>query len=118
MDKKPILSVTKKDCRWDYYVGSGKGGQKRNKTANCVRCTHELSGAVGKSEQGRSQIHNKKTAFVKMAETKEFKNWVRIESSKVLGIEAEIEREVEREMLSQNIKVEVKDKNGRWKKEC
>lgn len=44
-ERKPILSVTKKDCRWDYYVGSGKGGQKRNRTSNCVRCTHIDSGA-------------------------------------------------------------------------
>ena len=115
--KKPIISVTKKDCTWDYYVGSGKGGQKRNKTFNCVRYTHEPSGAVGRSENGRSQFQNKKTAFRKMAESKEFKTWVKIETSRKLGIEAEIQRDVENSMRPSNLIVEVKDQKGKWVKE-
>lgn len=54
-NKEILVRVTAKDCRWDYYRGTGKGGQKRNKTENCVRCTHIKSGAVGKSEEGRKQ---------------------------------------------------------------
>ena len=114
MKKELLFPVTKKDCRWDYYVGSGKGGQKRNKTANCVRCTHEASGAVGKSEEGRSQYHNKTEAFRKMAESSKFKAWIRLEKAKRMGVEARIEEEVEKAMHSKNIRVETKDENGKW----
>ena len=113
-NRKLILSVTKKDCRWDYYRGHGSGGQKKNKTSNCVRCTHIDSGAVGKSENGRSQIHNKKTAFTQMAESKKFKAWLRIESARIQGREHEIEHAVERSMHSKNIKVETKNEKGKW----
>jgi len=113
-NKELLFSVTKKDCRWDYYVGSGAGGQKKNKTANCVRCTHTDSGAVGKSEEGRSQAQNKKDAFHRMADTPKFKAWVHMEKSRRLGTEAKIEKEVKKSMIPQNIKVEVKDENGKW----
>ena len=52
MGKTLLFSVTAGDCKWDYYRGTGSGGQKKNKTSNCVRCTHTASGAVGKSEDG------------------------------------------------------------------
>lgn len=114
MDKKDrvlLFSVTEKDCRFDYYRGSGKGGQKRNKTDNCVRCTHEESGAVGKSENGRSQRKNKEMAFKKMSETKEFKLWHKLESARRMGTLADIEATVERSM--ENVKIEKKI-NGKW----
>jgi len=95
-------------------VGSGAGGQKRNKTANCVRCTHAESGAVGKSEEGRSQVANKRKAFVRMSESPKFKSWIRIESAKRLGVEAEVEKQVGKDMHSKNLKVEMKDKNNKW----
>ncbi len=95
-------------------MGSGAGGQKRNKTANCVRCTHKDSGAVGKSEDGRSQAHNKREAFVKMAKTPKFKAWIHLEKSRRLGIESKIEKEVKKSMCPKNIRVEVQDENGRW----
>jgi len=114
MKKEILFSVTKKDCRWDYYRGTGAGGQKKNKTSNCVRCTHNDSGAVGKSEDGRSQAHNKREAFRKMAESPKFKAWIKLEKAKRMGEIARIEEEVERAMHSSNIKVETKDKNGKW----
>ena len=113
MPKTKVLSVTASDCRWDYYRGSGAGGQKRNKTSNCVRCTHIASGAVGKSEDGRSQIHNKRTAFVRMTKTKEFKSWLRVESARACGDIDAMMFEIERSFGKNTIKVE-KFKNGRW----
>lgn len=114
-EKKPILSITAKDCRWDYYVGSGKGGQKRNKTANCVRCTHIESEAVGKSEDGRSQLHNKQAAFRRMAESEKFKLWLKFQVSKILGIEKQIQEDVDRAMLPKNLKVEIHTEDGLWR---
>ena len=115
MERKLLFSVTKKDCRWDYYIGSGAGGQKRNKTSNCVRCTHEASGAVGKSEEDRSQAQNKIKAFRRMAESPKFQAWCRLEKCKLLGIESRIEEEVERAMRPNNMRVETKDEDGKWK---
>jgi peptide chain release factor 1 len=113
--KQKLLSVTAADCRWDYYRGSGKGGQKKNKTSNCVRCTHIASGASAYSEDGRKQHHNKREAFKKMVNTEKFKKWLRFESMKRAGILQEREEYVEKE-LKYNIKIEVK-KDGRWAKE-
>jgi protein subunit release factor B len=96
--------VTAADCRFDYTRGSGKGGQKRNKTSNAVRCTHLASGAVGYSESSRSQHQNKSEAFRKMAETETFKKWHRLEVARRLGQLTDIEERVDREM--RNVKIE------------
>tara|TARA_Y100000034_G_C6909755_1_gene423770 strand:- start:9451 stop:9876 length:426 start_codon:yes stop_codon:yes gene_type:complete len=66
-----------KDCRWDYYKGSGKGGQKRNKTENCARCTHEDSNSSARSEEGRSKDLNKKKAFKRLLDSYHFNSWLR-----------------------------------------
>jgi protein subunit release factor B len=71
--REKILSVTLKDCDVQTKRGSGKGGQHRNKRDTAVRIVHRASGAVGESQEQRSQLQNKQTAFRRMAETKEFK---------------------------------------------
>ena len=75
MNKKILFSVTDKDCKFTYTRGSGKGGQKRNKTSSAVRCHHVPSGAMGYSDDTRSQLQNKKIAFSRMAKTPEFNCW-------------------------------------------
>jgi len=101
-----LFSVTKKDCRWDYFRGSGAGGQKRNKTSSGVRCTHMDSGAVGKSDDTRSQHKNKRTAFIRMTETKRFKAWHKLEVSRCLGDENAIKQRVEEAMKPWNLMIE------------
>jgi len=122
MSKKLLFSVTAKDCRWDYFRGSGSGGQKKNKTDNCARCTHTASGAVGKSEEGRSKDQNRKKAFERMAGTKEFKAWHRAEVARRTGQAAAIEDKVKDAMKESNIKTEVKSEDGKWismnKRDC
>jgi protein subunit release factor B len=115
MKKELLFSVrgNSKDIRWDYYRGSGKGGQKRNKTENCCRCTHLPSGAVGKSEEGRSKDHNKRQAFRRMAESEKFMKWVRIEAARATGEEAIINAKVAKAL--KNVTTEIK-KDGRWVK--
>lgn len=116
MKKRELLfSVTAADCRWDYYRGSGKGGQKKNKTDNCARCTHILSGAVGKSEEGRSKDQNRRKAFERMTNTKEFKNWHRTEVARVTGQTAAIEESVKKSMVESNLRTEVKTEEGTWR---
>lgn len=113
MSKQLLFSVTAKDCRFDYYRGSGKGGQKRNKTSSAVRCTHIESGAVGQSENSRSQHENKILAFKRMCETKEFKLWHKLTVSKLTGLEDEIKNKVDSMMSLNNIKIEIQEK-GKW----
>lgn len=108
---KPLFSITAKDCEWSYTKGTGAGGQKRNKTSSAVHCTHKASGAHGYSEASRSQLDNRRDAFVKMTETDKFKQWVRLEYMRRTGELMEIERRVEQELTK--VKTEVKI-DGKW----
>lgn len=93
-NKRKWFSITADDCKWYYYIGSGDGGQKRQKTASACRCVHEPSGAVGLSQDSRKQIENKRTAFKRMTETKEFKSWLLLKIDAGLG-KVEIEENSE-----------------------
>jgi len=112
-NKEKILTVTLKDCDVQFFRGSGKGGQKRNKTSNCVRIIHRASGSVGKATESRQQSVNKKIAFRRMAESKKFKDWVKLMTSRAAKIEDDIKREVDRLMSPDNFKVEY-SQNGIW----
>lgn len=111
--KELLFSVTADDCEWDYFKGSGPGGQKRNKTENCARCKHLPSGAVGLGQNGRSKQDNKIRAFKKMIETNTFKTWHHIEICRRLGMESEIEQKVIAQMRRENLKIE-HQQNGEW----
>lgn len=113
-NKKLLFSVFKKDLRIDYYKGTGSGGQKKNKTENCCRITHIESGAVGKSEEGRSKKHNRKLALERMVMTEEFQKWHKIKVAEKLGVATKIEEEVNRLMNKENMVIEGKDENGLW----
>lgn len=115
MTKELLFSVTAADCEWSYTKGTGNGGQKKNKTSSAVHCTHRPSGAHGYSEASRSQLDNKRDAFVKMANTKEFKDWHTREVARRTGVEAEVQRYVEKEMET-NVKVEIRV-NDKWTEE-
>lgn len=111
MEKKLLFSVTSSDCEWSYTKGTGAGGQKRNKTSSAVHCFHKPSGARGYSESSRSQLDNKRDAFVKMANTKEFQHWNRLEAMRKTGTLDEVEQWVQKEL--QNIKIEIRI-DGKW----
>jgi peptide chain release factor 1 len=57
------LTVDPSDVREDCYVGSGPGGQHRNKTATAIRLTHIPTGTVVCCENERSQGQNKRQAW-------------------------------------------------------
>jgi len=111
--KELLFSVTAADCDWQYLRGTGPGGQKRNKTETKVRCVHRASGAVGESDLTRSQSENKKIAFRKMAESKEFASWHRIETARRMGDKMSIEEKVDIAMKPVNIKIEGRI-DGKW----
>lgn len=106
MSRKPIMTVTIKDCRVDTFRAGGKGGQNQNKTNSGVRIVHEPSGAVGESREHRDQLTNKRTAFKRMAETPKMQNWIKIETLKKLGELKDIEATVEKMMQEKNLKIE------------
>ena len=60
-------NVRKADLRIDYYRGSGKGGQHRNKRDTACRITHIPTGKSACSEERKSQVQNRKAAFRKLA---------------------------------------------------
>lgn len=101
--------MTLADCDVQTKRGSGKGGQNRNKRDTAVRIVHRASGAVGESQEERSQLQNKRTAFRRMTETKEFKTWVKVQMAQVTGAEIAVDRM----MWPVNIKTEVM-KDGQW----
>lgn len=80
MPKKKRLwfSITDKEFIFKEKRGTGKGGQKRNKTSSAIQCTHKFSGAVGEAENSRSQLENKQAAFRRCVATKEFQGWLKL----------------------------------------
>lgn len=115
-ERKRLFTVTAKDCVWAYSRGSGAGGQKRNKTSSAARCTHEASGAMGYAEDTRSQSQNRQIAFGRMARTKRFQEWLRVECARVTGVDLQMREEVERQCRPGNLRVEGKTAKGLWER--
>lgn len=110
MGRKLLFSVSLKDCKMEFLRSSkGAGGQHRDKTSSAVRITHEPSGAVGFSQEYREQPRNKKLAFTRMAQTQEFKTWVRMRAMDLQPIEDVIEEQ----MRPENVRIEGKV-GGKW----
>lgn len=70
--RRRILSVTIHDCEVQHFRSGGKGGQNQNKRDTGTRVIHHPSGARGESREERSQLQNKKKAFIRMVESPTF----------------------------------------------
>ena len=55
-----------KTCRFDAYMASGHGGQKRNRTYSAVRLTHLPTAIAVIAEESRSQAENKLKALKRL----------------------------------------------------
>jgi protein subunit release factor B len=111
--KTKLFSVSIHDCRVDTFRAGGKGGQYQNKVESGVRVVHEASGAVGEARDSRDQLHNKRAAFTRMAESKQFQAWVRLKAAE-LATGKTIDQLVDESLVDSNILVEVKNEEGRW----
>lgn len=113
MSRTKLFSVTINDCRVDTFTVGGHGGAGKDTSNTGVRITHEASGATGRATDTRSQFKNKQLAFRRMAETKDFRMWVKLAAARQAG-RPSIEERVEADLTPSNLKIEVKDKHGRW----
>ena len=113
MAKELLFSLTIKDFEVQTFCAGGPGGQHQNKTASAVRIVHRASGAVGESREEREQSRNKKKAFERCVNSKEFKLWTKLKASEIISGETTQEK-LDRLMADENILTEVKDKNGKW----
>lgn len=114
MTKHKVLSVTATDCELQTFTSGGPGGQHQNRSQTGVRWVHPPSGARGEARDERSQLQNKKLAWRRMAESKEFQLWLR----RTLGQDAAREAEQARHLSpgslpADEVKIEVRI-NGRW----
>lgn len=110
VERKLIVSITRKDCTRQTFRGSGPGGQHRNKRDTGVRWIHPPSGARGEASEMKSQHQNEKVAWRRMAESPEMSLWLKMQG----GMAAVIDANVEKAMQPRNLLVEGKDEEGRW----
>ena len=68
---------------------------------------HHPSGARGESREERSQLQNKRAAFLRMVKTKQFDLWLRLETGRIAALESNLT------IPESEIKVEVRS-GGRW----
>lgn len=108
------FSVTLADCDVQTKRGTGNGGQNRNVRETAVRIVHRASGAVGESQEERSQRQNKVTAFRRMAQTPTFRAWALMQGDDAKRREARAQAAVSLDMAPANIQVEVKGATGKW----
>lgn len=106
-NNKILFSITKKDFRIDEFCSGGPGGQNQNKRKTGIRITHINSGAVGESREHRTKEANKKVAFKRLSESKDFKIWLKLEVSSRMKGYSDTEKMVDEMMKDKNLKVEL-----------
>lgn len=109
MTCEKLFTVRISDCDVTTFRAGGPGGQNQNKRDTGVRIVHSPSGARAESRDQRTQLLNKRTAFVRMARTPEFQTWAKLTGLRVRPID----EVVDEAMAEENLKVETREGN-RW----
>jgi protein subunit release factor A len=112
--RKKLFSISIHDCRVDTFTVGGHGGAGKDTSNTGVRVSHPPSGATGKATESRSQLSNKRTAFKRMAESQQFRAWVRLKASE-LSMGKTVEEQVDETMQSKNLRVEIRTDKG-WER--
>ncbi len=87
MERMQSLDILEKDLEENFIRGSGKGGQKINKTSSCVQLLHRPTGIEIRCQRTRSQADNRYWARRELCE--------RIEE-KVMGEQSEKQQAIEK----------------------
>ena len=58
-DRMASLGIREEDVEERFVLGSGRGGQKVNKTSSCVRLSHKPTGVEIRCQKDRSQVANR-----------------------------------------------------------
>ena len=95
-----------KELIFDYFSGTGPGGQNRNKKQKCVRLTHVNSGVTVRATEERSKVQNERMALERLASHKKFKAWVRLQAAMVMQGFRDLEDKVNK-MLSNSSQTKV-----------
>jgi protein subunit release factor A len=101
-----LFSVTIKDCDVESFTVGGAGGGGKDTANTGCRITHRASGAQGKATDTRSWQKNRILAFGRMARSKVFQDWHKIECARRLGQAVSIENTLDDLMLDKNLKIE------------
>jgi peptide chain release factor len=64
------------ELEFEFFRGSGPGGQHRNTTDSGVRVRHLPTGIVAQATESRSQLRNRESALQRLAEILERRNRV------------------------------------------
>lgn len=110
--RKPLFTTSIKDCEIQTFRSGGKGGQNQNKVESGVRIIHHPSGARGESREHRDQLHNKRAAFKRMGESRQFKSWARNMALKMRG-QKTLDDRVDELMSEENLLIETQVE-GKW----
>jgi protein subunit release factor B len=106
------LGVRPADCREQFILGSGPGGQKINKTASTVRVSHGPSGIEVRSQGERSRAANRHQAWSELAVRLEAR--AATERARVIS-EAELARRQRRQKSRAQKVVMIRSKKHRAK---
>lgn len=58
------MLISEEQFKFEWFSGTGKGGQHRNKHQNCCRCIHEPTGIQANGTSSRSREDNKRQAYI------------------------------------------------------
>ena len=113
MSKELLFSITKKDFKIEYFSGTGKGGQYRNRHRNCVRLRHPESKTIVTGQSHRESRANLKEAFNNMVNSMKFKLWHNQNIQEALRGYS-LKEAIKKSMKPENLKIEGRNSEGKW----
>lgn len=99
---EPKFVVTAKDLEVTWFRGKGKGGQHRNKHANCCRIRHPETGVIVTGQDHKERPRNRKDALKKLVAHPKFR-WFCEQGLRAAEGRQTVEEAVEEAMKPENL---------------